>query len=57
MMSIDQWCHRAHTQADRKRYQAAGLQTKLKLHKLDNIKYLAGFVSVCLTEALGFYHP
>lgn len=35
---------------------AAGLQTKLEPHKLDKIKYLAGFVFRYLTEVLGFHH-
>ena len=43
-MSIYQQYPRAHTQADRKRYQDAGLQTKLKPHNLDDIKCLSGFV-------------
>lgn len=33
-----------------------GLKTMLGSHKLDNTKYLAGSVSMCLIGALGFYH-
>uniref|UniRef100_A0A8C5YCU3 Mitochondrial calcium uniporter regulator 1 n=1 Tax=Microcebus murinus TaxID=30608 RepID=A0A8C5YCU3_MICMU len=47
---------RALTQTDRKiETEAAGLKTMLELHKLDNIKYLAGSIFTCLTVALGFY--
>ena len=28
-----------------------------KPYKLDDIKYLVGFVFMCQTEALEFYHP
>ncbi|TEA31386.1 hypothetical protein DBR06_SOUSAS710179, partial [Sousa chinensis] len=36
--------------------EVAGLKTMLKLYKLDNIKYLAGPIFMCLTVSLGFYH-
>lgn len=47
---------RAVTQKGRKTdTEVTSLRTMLELHKLDNIKYLAGSGFTCLIVALGFY--
>lgn len=51
-----EWLCGAHAHTGRRDIMAAGLQTKLEPHKLDKIKYLAGFVFRYLTEVLGFHH-
>nr|XP_035924610.1 mitochondrial calcium uniporter regulator 1-like [Halichoerus grypus] len=57
MVSLHAQQDQAVTQTNRKiDTEVTGLKTMLESHKLDNIKYLAGSVFMCLTVALGFYH-